>query len=368
MKTLSILSCMLFISFSCSQVKNNNDNKQDNQIKVSGDAVIVPENSTLISKIRLHAVDKQTYSIQSTTTGTVKNLSGCLAEISSPFEGRVIKSFVRLGQKVSAGTPIFEINAPQYSELIKTFVQSKQEKQLTTSNYQRQKDLLDHKIGSKKDFEEAELAFQVAENEYEKVVESLKSFNVNPDEVSIIEPLVVRSPINGEVVKNNITVGQYLKIDAEPVVTVADLNKVWVVAHVKEKNIGTINQKDEVQVFTEAYPDQPINGFVSYIGNMMDEQTRSVEVYVECKNRDKILKPGMFATVNFTQKLNDVMVIPATAVLQEDENSFLFVQIEKRRFVKKQVTVSSAGNKDLIVHSGIVPGDVIVTEGGVYLR
>jgi cobalt-zinc-cadmium efflux system membrane fusion protein len=129
-----------------------------------------------------------------------------------------------------------------------------------------------------------------------------------------------------------------------------------------------INQNDEAQVSTEAYPDRSIHGFVSYIGNMMDEQTRSVEVYVECENHDKILKPGMFATVNFTQKLNDAMVIPATAVLQEEDNCFLFVKTGERSFVKKQVTVTSAGEKDMIVHSGIAPGDVIVTEGGVYLR
>jgi membrane fusion protein, heavy metal efflux system len=368
MNKLTILSCIVLFSISCSHVKNSNENKQDNQITVTGDEVTVPENSTIFSKISLHTVDKQEYKTQSTTTGTVRTLTGCLAEISSPFEGRVIKSFVKLGQKVSAGTPIFEINAPQYSELLKMFVQAKQEKQLTTNNYQRQKDLLDNKVGSKKDFEEAESAFQVAENEYEKVVESLKSFNVKPEEVNMVKPLIIRSPINGEIVKNNITVGQYLKIDAEPVVTVADLNKVWVVAHVKEKNIGTINPKDEVQVSTEAYPDKPISGFVSYIGNMMDEQTRSVEVYIECENHDKMLKPGMFATVNFTQKLNDAMVIPATAVLQQEDNSFLFVQTGKGRFVKKQVTVTSAGDKDLIVHSGIAPGDVIVAEGGVYLR
>ena len=368
MKKLALLSCTLIIFLSCSQVKNSNDIKEDNQITVSGDAVIVPESSTILSKISLHTVNKQEYETQCTTTGTVKTLSGCLAEISSPFEGRIVKSFVKLGQKISAGTPIFEINAPQYSELIKMYVQAKQEKQLAASNYERQKDLLDNKVGSKKDFEEAESANQIAENEYEKVIESLKSFNVKLDEVNMVKPLVVRSPINGEIVKNNITVGQYLKIDAEPVVTVADLNKIWVVAHVKEKNIGSVNQKDEVQVSTETYPDKPISGFVSYIGNMMDEQTRSVEVYVECENRDKMLKPGMFATVNFTQKLNDAMVVPATAVLQEEENSFLFVQTGKGRFVKKQVAVTSAGDSDLIVHSGIEPGDVIVAEGGVYLR
>jgi cobalt-zinc-cadmium efflux system membrane fusion protein len=368
MVRLTLLSYILIISVSCNLGKQKSDDKQDGRIKILGDTIVVSENSPLFSKINLYTVKKQAYKIQCMTTGTVKTLSGCLAEISSPFEGRIVKSFVKLGQKVSVGTPIFEINAPQYFELVKLFVQANQEKRLATNNFLRQKDLLDNRVGSKKDFDEAETACQIAINEYEKLEESLKIFNVKPDEISMVNPLIVRSPISGEIVRNNLTVGQYLKVDADPVVTVADLSKVFVVAHVKEKNIGILNEQDEVLALTEANPDQPVYGFINYIGNMMDEQTRSVEVYVECANQGKMLKPGMFATVIFTQNLKAAMVIPSTAVLQEEDHCYLFVKTGEGRFVRKQVTVTSDGEKIFIVHTGVSPGDVIVAEGGVYLR
>lgn len=368
MKNLLVLSCIVLISISCSQVNNSNSDKQSGQLAVSGDAVIVPDESPLLQRIRIQTVTSGNYHSHYTTTGTVQVITGSMAELSTPFEGRITKSFVRLGQKVSAGTPVFEIYSPDYFETIKSFVQAKQEKQLATANYNRQKDLLEHGVGSKKEMEEAEAAWQIAGREYEKTEASLLIFNVKPEEINLAKPLIVRSPISGEIVKNNITVGQYLKSDAEPQAVVANLAKVWVLAQIKEKNIGLINSIDSVHVITDAHPDQQINGFVSYIGSILDEQTRSVEVYVECKNDNKALKPGMFANVMFTREIPDVVVIPASAVLQEEDHTYVFVQTEKNKFVKRDVSVTTGNEKELIVTGGLKANETIVAEGAVYLR
>jgi len=367
MKNLTILSCLLFISISCNHV-NKNIIKQDGQLIVSGDTVIVPENSPLLQRIRLQTVTSGNYHSHYTTTGAVKVITGSMAEISTPFEGRITKSFVRLGQKVLAGAPVFEIYSPDYFETIKSFVQAKQEKQLAIADYNRQKDLLEHGVGSKKEFEEAEAAWQIAGREYEKAETTLLIFNVNPEEISPGKPLIVRSPIAGEIVKNNITMGQYLKSDAEPQVTVANLGSVWVVAQVKEKNISLINSIDSVHVITDAHPDQQINGIVSYVGSLLDEQTRSVEVYIECKNDNKILKPGMFANIMFTRQIPDAMVIPASAVLQEEDHCCVFVQTGKNKFIKRNVLVTTGNEKELIVNSALSVNETIVADGAVYLR
>lgn len=368
MKKLALFSFIIILFISCNRGGNSSANKQENQITISDDTRIIPENSPLLQRIQLQTVNAGKYHSHYTTTGTVRVITGSMAELSTPFEGRITKSFVRLGQKVSVGTPVFEIYSPDYFETVKSFVQAKQEKQLATANYNRQKDLLEHNVGSKKELEEAEAAWQIAGREYEKAEASLLIFNVKPEEISLGKPLIVHSPISGEIVKNNITVGQYLKSDAEPQAVVANLAKVWVVAQVKEKNISLINSIDSVHVITDAHPDHPINGIVSYIGSILDEQTRSVEVYVECKNDDKTLKPGMFANVAFTHQIPDALVIPACAVLQEENHTYVFVRAEKNKFVKREVSVTTGNEKELIINSGLKASETIVTEGAVYLR
>lgn len=364
--SLTWIIAMAFVS--CNQPNKPMQSDHETIIRRADESVEIPDQSPVLQKIRVQQVLPSDYHSHYLTTGTVKVITGSKAELSAPFEGRITKSFVKLGQIVAAGTPVFEIYSPDYFETVKAFVQARQEKQLTSNNYNRQKDLLEHGVGSKKEAEEAEAAWQIASREYEKAEASLLIFNVKPDEISLGKPLIVRSPISGEIVKNNLTVGQYLKSDAEPQAEVANLNKVWVVALVKEKNMGLINSIDSVHVITDGHPNLQINGIVSYVGSILDEQTRSVEVYVECRNEQKILKPGMFANVAFTHEILGAMVIPSDAVLQEEDHSYVFVQTGKNKFAKRTVTVSTGNEKDLIVTSGLAPKESIVTEGAIYLR
>lgn len=77
---------------------------------------------------------------------------------------------------------------------------------------------------------------------------ALKVFQLEPDDLVLGQPLIVRSPIAGEIVTDRIVIGQYIKEDAEPVAVIANLSKVWVAAHVKEKDMRMIQSLDSVEV------------------------------------------------------------------------------------------------------------------------
>jgi membrane fusion protein, heavy metal efflux system len=341
---------------------------ESNNITTRNDTVFVPAGSTVLAKLKIQTVNSQKNLIQFTTTGVVKPLSGHLAEITVPFEGRIVKSFIKLGQKVTTGTPLFEISSSDYLESVRMCIQARRERELAEKNYLRKRDLLESGISSRKEFDEAKLALDLADKECEKTTAILKIFNLNPEEVDLTQPLIIRSPISGEIVHTDITVGQYIKSDSDPIVTVADLGKIWVVARVKEKDLGAITPQDQVEIFTEGMSDKAIKGVVDYIGNIMNEQTRSVEVYIECENSGKNLKSGMFVTVRFYHELTNAIIIPASSVLQDYDKTYLYVQVNQGTFVKKEVTVVSLTEKKLIVQSGLEPGNIIVSEGGIYLR
>jgi cobalt-zinc-cadmium efflux system membrane fusion protein len=337
-------------------------------IMIRGDSVFIPGDSPVCSKLKLQIANSQEYLVQFTTTGVVKPLSGHLAEISTPFEGRVVKSFTKLGQKVNKGTPLFEVNSSEYLESLRMYMQARHEKELAEKNYQRKKDLTDAGVDSRKEYEEAKLQLDLSDKELKKTTAILKIFNINPADADLEQPLIVRSPIRGEIVTDNVTVGQYLKSDSDPIVTVADLDEVWIVARVKERDLGTIGLHDKVEIYTESKPGTPVNGSVDYIGNMMNEQTRSVEVYIECENADHFLKSGMFVTVRFYHNLPDVIIIPGSSVLQDYDQSFLYLKEGPDVYVKREVTVTSIPDKRLIVNSGLASGDTIVAEGAIYLH
>jgi cobalt-zinc-cadmium efflux system membrane fusion protein len=332
------------------------------------DTVYVPEGSPVNNQLKIITIHPENIRIWFTTTGVVKPLSGHVAHVGTPFDGRVLKCFVKLGGKVSIGTPLFEVSSSDYLETVRICLQASQQKELAEKNFRRKQELLESGVISGKEYDEAKTELDMATKECEKTSATLRIFNLSPEEADLSKPLLLRSPIAGEVIFTNVTVGQYLRTDDEPVITVADLKKIWVVARVKEKDLGAINLNDRAEVITEGFPDKPVVGMVNYIGNIMDEQTRSVEVYLECFNDEKMLKPGMFITTRFYRQLHDAIVIPATAVLQDHRSSYVFMKAGKDRFIKKDILAETYGQNYIIVKSGLSEGDIIVTEGSIYLR
>ncbi|MEG1634548.1 MAG: efflux RND transporter periplasmic adaptor subunit [Rikenellaceae bacterium] len=360
--TVPIISVLLL----CSCAGNNVKNDDTHDITLSQGIITISENSPILKKIKVEKIEKAPYKAQFSTSGMVKAIPTSYAEIATPFAGR-IKSFVRLGQKISKGSPLFEISSPSYFETSKAYFGARQELEQALKSLNREKDLLANHVGIAKDAEEAEVNYQLKRQDYENAMSALKVFQVDPSELKLGQPLIVRSPIAGKVVANNIIIGQYIKEDADPLAVVADLSKVWVVAHVKEKDIRLIEKLQEVEVRLSASPEELIKGRIFHISEMLDEATRSVEVIIECDNTDRRMKPFMYGTVLLTDATTDVILIPTSAILQENDNCYVLSRCADRKFRKVNVTVDSSVDDKSVVTEGISSGAEIVTEGAFYL-
>jgi cobalt-zinc-cadmium efflux system membrane fusion protein len=364
MNKLFLFTVACIILASC---EHNKPAGESAGIQYKGDTICVAVNSVVRSKIKQYTVTVQDFSAEFNTTGTVKAIAGQMAEIAPPFEGRVSKSFVQPGQKVSAGTPVFELHSSEYFEATKHYFQTLQTKKMKESNLQRQRDLVKNGVGVAKELEEAETDYEIAVKDYENATATLRLFNPNPDDVSMGQALKVVSPIAGEVVLTNIVIGQYVKSDTPPLVIVAGLDKVWVAAQAKEKYIGAIRTDDRVEIRTDAYPGQTIAGRVSHISELLDEETRSVQVLITCDNKDRKLKPGMFTGVHFINQPQPAILVPATALLQTEDDSYVFVRTGEDEYVKRKVKTATANPSESLITEGLKAGEVIVSEGGIYL-
>lgn len=364
MNKIFVFAGLCILLASCNQNQSANENAD---IQYKDNTVYVPENSTVNSKIKLFTVVPKDYSAEFNTTGVVKAIAGQMVEIAPPFDGRVSKSFVKLGQKVKAGTPVFELHSAEFFEATKNYFQTLQTKKTKELNLQRQRDLVTHGVGVAKELEAAETDYEITLRDYETAVATLKMFNINPDDIKMGQALKVVSPIAGEVVQANIVIGQYVKGDAAPLVIVAELDKVWVVAQVKEKYISAIRPDDRVEIRTDADFEQVIPGHVSHISELLDEETRSVQVLITCDNKDRKLKPGMFTSVHFINMPKESILIPSTALLQKEDGSYVFVKESKGRYTKRSVKAVTANGHEILITGGLKAGDEIVSEGSIYL-
>lgn len=334
---------------------------------LDGDAVIVAESSPVRQRLEVQAVALSPYVARFSTSGIVKAVPSAYAEVATPFAGRIVKSYVRLGQYVGRGGALFEFVSPDYSEACRTYFDAVREAEQAERELARARDLLDNRVGSVRDAEQAQLDFELKRQARANAEAALRVFNVDPAGVRMGEPLVVRAPIAGKVVTDRIVIGQYVRDDADPLVVVADLDKVWVVANVKEKDMRLVERLQEVAISLAASPDEPVHGRICHVDDLLDEQTRSVEVIIECDNADGRMKPNMYALVELADRPVDAVVVPSAAVMQHEQNCYVFREAGDGRFVKTPVTVTATDGERSVIGSGLAAGERIVVKGAFYL-
>lgn len=364
MKRLLIIGLSILFTF----CKDNREDIENVVLYTKENAVIrIPESSTWRNYIETANAEKELHSFELVTTAIVRTIPTQRAEIASPFSGRILKSFVTLGQKISINTPIFEISSPEYFEAQKDYFNAKQEFLLAKTQFKREQDLLDNGVGVRQEAEQAESIYLMAKTALHNSEEALKTFNVSLHNLSLGTPLLVRSPIRGEVIQSNIVIGQYLAEDAEPIIQIADLDKVWIVARVKEKDLAHLMNQEKVEVLSNDNFGKPIEGVLIHINELVDEESRSVEVFIEVDNENRIWKPGMFTNIRFIDKAIEVMTVSAKAVLQSEESEFVFVKVANDTYQKREIKTAGVLNDKVIIVEGLKEIDEVVIEGGVYL-
>lgn len=365
MKYIFLLGIAITFLASCGE-KNKTD--EPGNFVVNGDTITLPENSTVKSQLKTQAVQTETFQLELLSAGTVKAIPNFFAEIAPPFSGRVTKVYLKLGMKTQPGTPLFEITSPEFIDAQKLFFQAKSEMNSAQLSLKRQQDLMKNEVGAQRDLEEAETNFEVKEKEYQNAIASLKIFGVDVNKLVFGQPLVITSPISGEVITNEVVMGQYIKEDDAPRAKVAELSKVWVVGMVKEKDIRFIHELDGAEIRVAAFPNRIIIGKVYHINEIVDEDTRSVQVLIECNNEDHTLKPGMYVSVRFIDTPKPTLFVPAKSVLQFNDQNYLLVQIGKDKYLKRIVETGITDNQGRVaIISGLKSGENIISEGAFYL-
>lgn len=350
----------------CKQSTTEQDRKE---FSVSGDTIHIYDDTPLQSKIIVSNVEQEPYLKEIVTAGTVQAIPTQYAYIAPPFSGRVTKSYIKLGQQVAANTPLFEVVSADFTAAQKEFYQAQSEYELAQTDLKRKEDLLKNGVTSQRELEEAKNILKIAEKEYENASSAIKIYQVDPNNMILGQPLIIRSPISGKIIEDNIVTGQYIKEDTEPVAVVADLKKVWVVGQVKEKDIQFIHEGDDIAITLAAGSNkEPVKGKVFRVDEAVDEDTRSIKVFALCDNTDNYFKLGMYTTIHFIDKPVDAILVPEKALLQDVDHSYVFVEISPNTYVKRVVEVGGSKDGKSVILNGLNKGDKIISEGGYYLK
>jgi membrane fusion protein, heavy metal efflux system len=170
-------------------------------------------------------------------------------------------------------------------------------------------------------------------------------------------------------VRRNLTLGQAVDRD-RPLMTVIDLDHMWVTTNVFEHDLGKLRVGADALVRVDAYPGRLFEGHVFYIGDELDSRTRTVAARIEVPNPDHLLKSGMFAHADIDDSNGGVQVlaVPLSAVYDVGGGKLAFVALGQDRFVARRLKLGVVGDREAEVINGLSEGEQVVVRGGLALK
>ena len=182
------------------------------------------------------------------------------------------------------------------------------------------------------------------------------------------KPLELKAPIDGIVVERKSTTGELIGKDTA-VYTISDPTDLWVLAEIKERDIGAVRVGQEARFTVLAYPGETFLGKTVLVGNRVETESRTLEIRIAVANEDGRLKPGMFADVEvLTTALQDVLIISDRALQTMDGEQVVFVASSETKFEKRVVKLGLEQHGRVQVIEGLKEGDHVVTEGSFILK
>ena len=264
--------------------------------------------------------------------------------------GEVTNVYVELGQKVTKGTVLYELDKTQVAT---TYNKVKASYNDALVNLNRMETLYNEGAVSLQQYEETKTLFTIAKEAYTSASDDMSNY-------------IVTSPIDGYITSINVDVGA-LASQSVAAATIANIDKLEIDTSISETLINKIKVGDKVDVLVSSVSETPFSGTVTALSPAPAAGSLTYPMKVTLDNESAEVKPGMFAEVVITSdKTENVIALPSGAVLIKSGQTVVAV-IEDNKIVFRDVIVGVDNGKLAEIKSGIEAGDTVVIEGHHYL-
>ena len=306
--------------------------------------------------------------------GEIRYDGNRLARVTPLADGVVAEVRVDVGHVVKPGQVVAVLNSPAVAEAKARFIAARHTEQLASTALQRKELLHQEQIGSQRSLDEARAEHGSAAVAASLARQGLLNLGFRDSEIdglgeSATSALALRAPFGGTVVERTAVLGAAASV-GEPLVEIADLDRMWVELSVPEDAAPAIRVGMDVEVRVRSSVAEPISGAVTWVGPVVDERTRLVRARAVVDNPEGLLRQGMFADVTAkVAALPDAVRVPTSAVHQVSERPFVFVRQESDLYAARRVHLGARLPSDeYVVSSGLQSDDAVVLTGGFALK
>jgi membrane fusion protein, heavy metal efflux system len=338
------------------------------QDSYSSQPIEIPSGSPLLKELKVEQVHHEPVQTQIEAPGVIEANPKKVVHIYPPATGKLHGLDVQLGDQVTKGQTVAELNSPDFTIAQDNYLKAKSNLVLNDKALIREQRLYAAHIPALADLEQAQANDEQAKSDFAAATDILRSYGFDPAKDTFGHPYHLTSPMTGRVIELLTGAPGEFKTDAtQPMMTIADLSEVWLTASIAEKDLSFLTPNQSIEATCIAYPGERIRGVLERIGDTLDPDARTVKIRALLKNPDNRFKPGMYATVYIKRSPVTQITVPTNAVVQIGFTPVVFEQVNPSEFITRQVQTGDQMGNRIIILRGLTPQSRVVVENATLL-
>ncbi len=298
------------------------------------------------------------------TSGEIKAVKGQEKVIVAKSSGIVFYRNAKLqeGQEVRSGEILFNINSQGLikSNLEEKFQIAKASLEKTKADFERAEDLILKQIIGQKEFEKRKMDYSIAQAEFQTLS---NSYNAGGQSVGASMAGIIKNIM--------VTDGQFVE-EGTPLAEITDTRRLLLEAQVSQKYLPQLSQlksanfKTPYQQTVQSLSDY--NGRLLTYGKVLESGSSFIPVLFELDNLRELI-PGSFVELFLlTNPIENALVIPKSALMQDYNLTYVYVETGGENFEKRQVKLGVDDGFNVQVLSGLKQGEWVVTKGAYQIK
>ena len=332
---------------------------------------VIKIDSEVSKDVNLHSTQVSTGEFQEAISliGEVVADPDRVTKISARIPGRVTEVRFIEGARVKKGQVLIVLESPEAARSKSKYLSTLSRVNAVERNAKRIRELVNLKLAAEQEAINAESELKVQESELRADKGNLLALGIPvPDTTNANSGgdnsgrIEILSPLDGIILSREIVKGS--QVDAiTSLATIGNLDSVWFMVKLFEKDLGKVAEGDLARVKLNPYPNEEFEGRLMYIGNQIDLGSRTVSGRIVLKNKNNMAKIGLFGTAELYTSDYNVLVVPVDAIAPMQGKDYVFVEEKPGEYKAREVKLGRKNSTIVEVLSGLTTGEYIVDQG-----
>jgi len=342
--------------------------------QAAADANLLKIPPGMADRFEVATLSEQSLESVKEVTGRIEANDRLVTRIGASVTGRVTEVLVEIGDQVRPGQALARVASPELAQAQMAYLRAHSAAMLAERAVERARQLFQADVIGSAELQRREAELSLARAEQRAVQDQLRLLGLPAEALGQLQTQGVLHPhasvvstLSGVVIERKVSNGQVAQ-PGDPLFTVADLSKVWVVGDAPEQTARSVQVGQRVDIDVPALGGRQLSGKIVYVGDTVSPDTRTVPLRTQVDNPGRELKPQMLANMRIRGEVRRALVVPQEAVIREGERDHVYVQVADHTYRYTPVELGPAQQQLRPVLQGLSSGQSVVVRGAFHLH